>query len=305
MTDQPTPIPFVPISRHLIDGSLWEADLRVRVLWVTMLMVASEPARRGNVDMTVRALAARAAMSPEDVRFALDVLLSPDPLSRTPNMDGRRIQPISPSREWGWRIVNWDEYEAARERMLHAARQARYKGRQRPSPADGVVTVGDGVVTPADLEVEVEDEVEVEVEDERESTGAVAPVPPPPAPAKPKRFTRPTLIEWETYCRKTWPDWEPSDISGAWSYYEARGWKSITNWQAAARTCASRREGAKPSKQAQRALIGAHAPSEPKGRDLDDAPDDIKDIGRRIARREDVTDEESDRYGRWLAGEAA
>lgn len=58
-----------------------------------------------------------------------------------------------------------------------------------------------------------------------------------------------------------------------------------------------------PSFERQRSLIGAHAPSEPRHRSLDDAPPDIAAIGRRIAKREDVSDDESDRYGRWLAGE--
>lgn len=57
----------------------------------------------------------------------------------------------------------------------------------------------------------------------------------------------------------------------------------------------------------QRSLIGAHLPSSRPERDpyAPGTPAEITDIARRIAKREDVTDEESDRYGRWLAGEAA
>jgi hypothetical protein len=167
------PVPFVPISRQLLDSSVWEADLRVRVLWITMLMTASEPARRGTVDMTVRALAGRAAMSPEDVRFALEVLESPDEGSRTPAHDGRRLVRIDSHRDWGWRILNWGEYEAARERMLNTARKARQREREADSGSDNGavprrgVTVGHGKsrgVAPGHVEVEVE----VEVEGERE-----------------------------------------------------------------------------------------------------------------------------------------
>ena len=304
MTEQPAPIPFVPISRQLLDSSVWETDLRVRVLWITMLMTAAEPARRGTVDMTVRALAGRAAMSPEDVRWALNVLESPDPHSRTPGNDGRRIERMDEHRDWGWRILNWGEYQDARGRMLNSARVARYKARHRDQSLPGNGESRSVMAGHMEVEVEVEDEVEDEVEGER--TGAVAPEPPAPPTAKAKRFVRPTLIEWETYCRKTWPDWESNDVGQAWSYYEARGWKTIQNWQAAARTCAARRDGAKPRPERQRALIGAHAAPTPATREVDDdSPEWVKEMYRRIRDREDYSDEEFARYGAWLAGEGA
>jgi len=307
VTEQPTPIPFVPISRQLLDSSVWETDLRVRVLWITMLMTAAEPARRGTVDMTIRALSGRAAMSPEDVRYALDVLESPDPHSRTPGNDGRRIERIDAHREWGWRILNWSEYEDARERMLNAARQARYKEKHRYQPLPGNAESRSVTVGHLEVEVEVEDEVEVEVEEKR---GAVAPQA-PPARAPRARQEPPTEDEWVGYARQTWPDWLDADVRGAWASYQSKGWRTaagpVKDWKAAAKTCYHRqagRGGTRPVER-QRSLIGAHAPSPKPQRTLDDAPPDIRDIGLRIVRREDVTDEESDRYGRWLAGEAA
>ncbi len=293
MNDQPTPIPFVPISRQLLDSSVWETDRRVRVLWITMLMTAAEPARRGTVDMTIRALSGRAAMSPDDVRYALSVLESPDHNSRTPGSDGRRIERIDSHREWGWRILNWASYEKDRERMLHAARQARYRART----GDGSVTVGDGSVTVGDLEGEVEVEVEVEVEAER---GAVAP-PSPPARSRRDRSAPPTEEEWTAYARASWPEWAAHDIAGAWASYQSRGWRTtagpVRDWKAAARTCYHRWAGrvATPNQTQQRALIGSHT-APPQARDLDDAPTEIQDIARRIARREDTTEAEDDRY---------
>lgn len=168
------PVPFVPISRQLLDSSVWETDLRVRVLWITLLMIAAEPARRGTVDMTIRSLAGRAAMSPEDTRYALRVLEEPDPESRTKGSNGRRIERIDPDREWGWRILNWAAYEADRERMLGAARKARQRERDAESDAaldtsrhggSRIVTVGHDEsrpVTPRHVEDEVEDEDEGE-----------------------------------------------------------------------------------------------------------------------------------------------
>lgn len=294
MTDQPRPIPFVPISRNLIDGSLWESDLRVRVLWVTMLMVASEPARRGAVDMTVRALAARAGMSPEDVRFALDVLLSPDPLSRTPALAGRRIQPISQSREWGWEIVNWPEYEAARERMLNAARVARYKARKRdqPSPGNGESRPD----THAHLEVEDEVEVEVEVEKKRAAGAAT-----PRRRTSLKRFVPPTLDEVRAYLSEIGATYTAEHFV---DHHEGNGWTwgkahhPVKSWQAVAREW-KRRDAEKPRNGT--ALVGSH-PSQPPPRDLDTAPAEIRGIARRIARREETTEAEDERYAAWREG---
>lgn len=294
MTDQPRPIPFVPISRNLIDGSLWESDLRVRVLWVTMLMIASEPSRRGAVDMTVRALAARAAMSPEDVRFALDVLLSPDPLSRTPDLDGRRIRPISSTRSWGWEIVNWTEYETARERMLNAARQARYKARH----AGGKVTPGNGEVTPTHLEVEDEVEVEVEVEGEKKRAAGAATR---RRRSSPKKFTPPGLDEVRAYLSEIGATFTAEHFV---DHHEGNGWTwgkahhPVKSWRAVAREW-KRRDAEKPRNGT--ALVGSH-PNPRKPPDISTAPPDLQDIARRIALREDTTEAEDDRYADWLNG---
>ena len=101
---------WFPLRRQLLDSSVWEENPTVCKLWVTLLLVASEPGRRGNADMTVRALAGRACLSPEETRAALDVLLAPDQRSRSRAAEGRRIEPIDPDRDWGWRLVNWDQY---------------------------------------------------------------------------------------------------------------------------------------------------------------------------------------------------
>ena len=237
-------LPFVPISRQLLDSSVWETDLRVRVLWITMLMIAAEPARRGTVDITVRALSGRAAMSPEDVKFALDVLTSPDPSSRTAGNDGRRIERIDSHREWGWRILNWEAYEKDRERMLGAARAARYRGRIAGAEEDHAsrsVTPRHGIVTPCHVEGEVE--VEVEGEGEGEHEGGL--VPSPTRAHSRKTVKAPgdngrvpgSLADVAAY-------WREARLAGGpepfFDHFTANGWKvggkaPMRDWRAAAR----------------------------------------------------------------------
>lgn len=44
------------------------------------------------------------------VRQGIHELMQPDPMSRSPAQEGRRLVPIDPSREWGWRVVNYGAY---------------------------------------------------------------------------------------------------------------------------------------------------------------------------------------------------
>ncbi len=119
--------PWFPLRRQILDSSVWEENPTVRVLWITMLLVASEPGRRGVVDMTVRALAGRACLSPEDTRAALDVLLAPDPASRSTTEYGRRLEALDDHREWGWRIVNWEAYQRDECAMGSTLRSGRHR----------------------------------------------------------------------------------------------------------------------------------------------------------------------------------
>lgn len=132
MTRGPAPTWF-PIRRQILDSSIWEESPVTCKLWVTLLILGSEPGRRGVVDMTVRALAARACMSEEETLTALAVLLAPDVQSRSRVADGRRLLPLDPDREWGWVIVNFEAFEKtlsaagstmrSRGRRLNAAKR--------------------------------------------------------------------------------------------------------------------------------------------------------------------------------------
>jgi hypothetical protein len=70
----------------------------------------------GIVDRHPRAIADEVGLSADEVRAALERLESPDPESRSPAEDGRRIVRISAHRDWGWRVVNWELYHAMDDR---------------------------------------------------------------------------------------------------------------------------------------------------------------------------------------------
>ncbi len=71
--------------------------------------------KHGVVDMTVNAFHRRTNAPLEHVKKGLAKLQKPDPLSRSPEEDGRRIVLLDPDhRDWGWRIVNYAKYDAYR-----------------------------------------------------------------------------------------------------------------------------------------------------------------------------------------------
>jgi hypothetical protein len=66
--------------------------------------------RDGIVDMHHRAIADEVGLTVDEVRAALLHLESPDPESRTPDEEGRRIVRLDDHRAWGWRVVNHAKY---------------------------------------------------------------------------------------------------------------------------------------------------------------------------------------------------
>ncbi len=108
----------------------------MRVLFVTMLLIAHEPGRRGRIDMTLKALAARACLSPEDTKRALEVLMAPDPESRSREEEGRRVAPIDASRPWGWRLVTWEKRAELHRRALATVRKRRQRNAEEDDEAD-------------------------------------------------------------------------------------------------------------------------------------------------------------------------
>lgn len=95
----------------IYDGTLyghWEA-----IVTMQQLIVLCGP--DGIVDMTPQAIAARTSIPFDIIEKGLKVLAEPDPYTRTPGEDGRRIVLLDDHRPWGWRLVNHGKYRALRD----------------------------------------------------------------------------------------------------------------------------------------------------------------------------------------------
>ena len=101
---------YAKIFRQMYDGTLatngpWQA----LVAFQQLLVLANDA---GEVDMTVSAIARVTTIPREILEIGIAKLMEPDPESRTPSEDGRRLVPLSEHRSWGWRIVNYLKYRA-------------------------------------------------------------------------------------------------------------------------------------------------------------------------------------------------
>lgn len=108
------------IFDSMYEGTLyghWEAIVTLQQL---LVLCDSE----GTIDITPQAISARTSIPLEIITKGLQILSDPDPYSRTPGEDGKRIVPLDDHRPWGWRIVNYLKYRnlKSREQKLEADR---------------------------------------------------------------------------------------------------------------------------------------------------------------------------------------
>lgn len=110
------------IFESMYDGTL-AADWKAMVTFQQMIVLADQD---GIIDYTPPALARRTGIPLEIIEHGIKKLEEPDPYSRTPDEDGRRICRLDNHRPWGWYIVNYDRY-----RMMASREERRIKDRER------------------------------------------------------------------------------------------------------------------------------------------------------------------------------
>ena len=119
---------FTKLFNTIVTSTIWREDNDTRILWITMLAIADH---YGEVSGSIPGLAHIANISEEGCRRAITKLESPDPDSRTPDFEGRRIERI----EGGWHILNYELYRkklsADERREYKRIKQAEYRKRQK------------------------------------------------------------------------------------------------------------------------------------------------------------------------------
>lgn len=106
----------------------WEA----LVTFQQMIILADQD---GVVDMTPDALSRETTIPLEIISKGIEALESPDPESRTPDEEGRRIVRLSDNRSWGWQLVNYDHYRKLQTDEERRAYHRRYYREKRSKSA--------------------------------------------------------------------------------------------------------------------------------------------------------------------------
>lgn len=99
---------YAKVFTQIYDSSIAD-DWQVRVVFEDFLILGFPD---GIVDMTLEAVSARTRIPIEIVSRAVKALEQPDPKSRTPDHEGRRLVLLDNHRDWGWFIVNYEKYKA-------------------------------------------------------------------------------------------------------------------------------------------------------------------------------------------------
>jgi len=117
---------YTKLHSGILDGSIWNESVWTRVVWIAFLAKADQVGRILAVPVNM----ARIANVPMS-RFlkAVETLSSPDPDSRTPDEDGRRIIPI----QGGWQIVNYEKYRTIRDEDERKVYKRQWDREHRPS----------------------------------------------------------------------------------------------------------------------------------------------------------------------------
>lgn len=91
----------------ILDSTIWAEPAPTVKVWLTMLAMADP---NGFVEGSLTGVMRRAIVSREECETAIMVLESPDPDSKTPDHEGRRIERV----EGGWKILNHRKYRDLR-----------------------------------------------------------------------------------------------------------------------------------------------------------------------------------------------
>lgn len=108
----------------MYDGTLATKGPWQALVTFQQLVILADP--EGVVDMTVESVARRTTIPFEIIEAGIEALESPDPDSRTPTEEGRRIMRLSESRPWGWRIVNYGFYRNIRNEIERRSKRREY-----------------------------------------------------------------------------------------------------------------------------------------------------------------------------------
>lgn len=131
---------FARVFLKILDSSIAE-NYRARHLFEDFFKLADW--KTGIVDATRETISRRLNIPIDELNELIEVLESPDPKSRNANGDGRRLARLDPNRDWGWKIVNWEDYNKTATRVYKTNLMAAHRERKAATPPQDIETAND------------------------------------------------------------------------------------------------------------------------------------------------------------------
>lgn len=120
---------FTKLFSSITKSTVWCEPAGTRLVWITML---ADCDRHGCVHASVPGLANLARVTIAEVETAIATFMAPDPYSRTPDNEGRRVELIP----GGWRLLNYDIYRGRKDSEAVKEQKREHNRRVRAEQAD-------------------------------------------------------------------------------------------------------------------------------------------------------------------------
>lgn len=121
--------PFAKVMLQILDSSIAD-DFTTRHVFEDFLKLCNR--KTGIVDITRSTLSRRLNIPIDILNRCIDKLEQPDPDSRNPSHEGRRIRRIDDHRDWGWVILNFLAYQPTLIKADGAARTQKCRAAVKP-----------------------------------------------------------------------------------------------------------------------------------------------------------------------------
>jgi hypothetical protein len=223
---------YTKLYRGIVDGSLYGRREALTVFFVMLALADQE----GIVDVLPQKIADILGETEDFVNIGLAELSAPDPMSRTPTAEGRRILLLNEHRSWGWKITNYAAYRKIRDEEQRREYQRQWDRDNRKRPVINP-TASDTIrqhptqsdksdhVRPNPTYTEAEAEADTLLVCKSDTSALTR-----------KKFIKPNLSEVSDYCRSRKNNINPSAFI---DHYESNGWKvgrnSMKDWKATIR----------------------------------------------------------------------
>ena len=210
------------LFEQMYKGSMIAAGWEALIVMQQLVILAD---RHGEVEMTPQAISNTTTIPLDIVAKGLQVLMEPDPMSRSKAEEGRRIVLLDPDRPWGWSLVNYQYYVelASKEDKRRKDAERLAEKRNENNNSQDVAKCRSMSQSVADSRSVSQNVAHIDVDiDINKKKG---------------RFTPPSLSEVEDYCQERE---NGIDAEAFLNHYEANGWMrgktKIKDWKACVRT---------------------------------------------------------------------